>query len=163
MGETHTTTGGIGKLTSLRTDEEGNSTEAKFPNPSSDKKLALPRLNIIFPYFHTDACQAPGYLDLNVERLGVDLLTINGSKIYGPKGISMLYVKDGVKIQPLLYGGEQERKLRPGTENVPYSRLSRGVKNCRSRQRERISKAGKVKRLFYKQIARRNFQDGFKR
>ena len=54
-----------------------------------------------------------------MERLGVDLMTINGSKIYGPKGIGLLYVKDGVKLQPLLYGGEQERKLRPGTENVP--------------------------------------------
>ena len=54
-----------------------------------------------------------------MERLGVDLLTLNGSKIYGPKGIGLLYVKDGVKLQPLLYGGEQERKLRPGTENVP--------------------------------------------
>ena len=82
-------------------------------------KKALPRLNATFPLFHTDACQTPGYLDLNVERLGVDLLTINGSKIYGPKGIGLLYVKDGVKLQPLLYGGEQERKLRPGTENVP--------------------------------------------
>ena len=72
-----------------------------------------------FPLFHTDACQAPGYLDINVERLGVDLMTINGSKIYGPKGIGLLYAKNGIKLEPLLYGGEQERKLRPGTENVP--------------------------------------------
>ena len=72
-----------------------------------------------FPLFHTDACQAPGYLDINVERLGVDLMTINGSKIYGPKGIGLLYMKNGIKLEPLLYGGEQERKLRPGTENVP--------------------------------------------
>jgi len=69
--------------------------------------------------FHTDACQAAGYLDLNVEKLGVDLMTINGSKVYGPKGIGFLYVKKGVKLQPFLYGGEQEKKLRPGTENVP--------------------------------------------
>src|SRR3989339_1480314 len=73
----------------------------------------------VFPYFHTDACQAPSYLDINVERLGVDLMTINGSKIYGPKGIGLLYAKNGIKLEPLLYGGEQERKLRPGTENVP--------------------------------------------
>ena len=72
-----------------------------------------------FPLFHTDACQAPSYLDLNVEKLGVDLLTLNGSKIYGPKGIGLLYIKNGVKLQSLLYGGEQEGKLRPGTENVP--------------------------------------------
>lgn len=70
------------------------------------------------PLFHTDACQAPGYLDLNVERLGVDLLTVNGSKIYGPKGTGVLFIKDGIKLQPILYGGEQEKKLRPGTESV---------------------------------------------
>ena len=54
-----------------------------------------------------------------MERLGVDLLTINGSKIYGPKGIGLLYVRDGVNLRPILYGGEQEKKMRPGTENVP--------------------------------------------
>ena len=69
--------------------------------------------------FHTDACQAAGYLDLNINKLGVDLMTVNGSKIYGPKGIGFLYVKKGIKLQPILYGGEQERKMRPGTENVP--------------------------------------------
>lgn len=69
--------------------------------------------------FHTDACQAAGYLDLNVNKLGVDLMTVNGSKIYGPKGIGFLYARKGVKLQPILYGGEQERGMRPGTENVP--------------------------------------------
>jgi len=84
----------------------------------ASQNFALPRLNTAFPYFHTDACQAPGYLDLNIQKLGVDLMTINGSKIYGPKGTGVLFVKDGVKLQPILYGGEQEKKLRPGTENV---------------------------------------------
>jgi cysteine desulfurase len=69
--------------------------------------------------FHTDACQASAYLDLDVNKLGVDLMTINGSKMYGPKGIGFLYVKRGVKIAPIMYGGGQERGLRPGTENVP--------------------------------------------
>lgn len=68
--------------------------------------------------FHTDACQAAGQLDLDVKKLGVDLLTINGSKIYGPKGIGALYVKKGIELEPLMYGGEQEKGLRPGTENV---------------------------------------------
>ena len=85
----------------------------------ASQNFASPRLSAAFPLFHTDACQAPGYLDINVERLGVDLMTINGSKIYGPKGIGLLYAKNGIKLEPLLYGGEQERKLRPGTENVP--------------------------------------------
>ncbi|MBI4691999.1 MAG: cysteine desulfurase [Candidatus Terrybacteria bacterium] len=69
--------------------------------------------------FHTDACQSAGYLDLNVDKLGVDLMTVNGSKMYGPKGIGFLYVRKGVKLAPLMHGGEQERKMRPGTENVP--------------------------------------------
>ncbi len=68
--------------------------------------------------FHTDACQAAGYLDLNLEKLHVDMLTLNGSKIYGPKGVGLLYVRRGIKIEPLQYGGAQERGLRPGTENV---------------------------------------------
>lgn len=68
--------------------------------------------------FHTDACQAPEYLDLNVEKLHVDMLTLNGSKMYGPKGIGLLYVKRGIKLQPLQFGGSQERGIRPGTENV---------------------------------------------
>ncbi len=71
-----------------------------------------------FPYFHTDACQAANYLSLHVERLGVDLLTLNGSKIYGPKGMGALFVRRGVPLSPLMYGGGQERELRPGTENV---------------------------------------------
>ena len=71
-----------------------------------------------YPFFHTDACQAPGYLDFNVERLGVDMLTLNGSKIYGPKGSGVLYMKRGIKIIPMMHGGEQEKGLRPGTENV---------------------------------------------
>ena len=70
-------------------------------------------------YFHTDACQAGGLLNLHVSRLGVDLLTLNGSKIYGPKQTGCLYVRTGTQLQPLIYGGGQERMLRSGTENVP--------------------------------------------
>lgn len=70
-------------------------------------------------YFHTDACQAAGALDLNVKKLHVDLLTINASKIYGPKGVGALYIKSGTKIKALIDGGGQEKNLRSGTENVP--------------------------------------------
>ncbi len=71
-------------------------------------------------YFHSDACQAAGALDLDVRKLHVDLLTINGSKIYGPKGIGLLYARKGIALEPLLHGGGQERGMRSGTENVPY-------------------------------------------
>ena len=205
FGVVHAMTGGVRKLTSLRTDEEGNPTEAKFPNSSlssvsrphiittqfehhavlnsckrlekegfkvtyldvgkegvvnpenvkralrpetilvsimyanneigtvqpireiakvirdfkkqgaakqnfsrftlprsgagsdASQNFTLPRLGAVFPLFHTDACQAPVYLDINVERLGVDLMTINGSKIYGPKGIGLLFAKNVIK------------------------------------------------------------------
>lgn len=68
--------------------------------------------------FHTDACQAPGYLNLDVQYLGVDLLTLNGSKIAGPKGSGMLYVREGVQITPLILGGGQEFRMRGGTEST---------------------------------------------
>ncbi len=68
--------------------------------------------------FHTDACQATNYLSMNVQELGVDLMTFSGSKIYGPKGVGVLYKKDGVKLQPVIYGGGQEKNLRSGTENI---------------------------------------------
>lgn len=70
-------------------------------------------------FFHTDACQAGGALEMDVEKLGVDFLSMNGSKIYGPKGVGCLYVKRGVRLKPLVYGGGQEQNLRSGTENVP--------------------------------------------
>lgn len=69
-------------------------------------------------YVHTDACQAPLYLDINVARLGVDLMTLNGSKIHGPKQTGVLYVRAGVVLEPLVRGGGQEHGLRSGTENV---------------------------------------------
>lgn len=68
--------------------------------------------------FHTDACQAAGVLDLNVKNLGVDMMTINAGKIYGPKGVGLLYVKKGISIEPVMLGGGQEFGLRAGTENV---------------------------------------------
>jgi len=72
-----------------------------------------------FPYFHTDASQGAGYLDLDVNKLGVDLMTLSAHKIYGPKGIGGLYVRKGVKINPIIYGGGQQGQLQSGTENVP--------------------------------------------
>lgn len=71
------------------------------------------------PYFHTDACQAAGFLDLDQEKLHVDLLTFNGPKIYGPKGIGALFVRRALKLEPMMRGGGQEKNIRSGTENVP--------------------------------------------
>ncbi|GAA3165188.1 cysteine desulfurase family protein [Blastococcus jejuensis] len=67
---------------------------------------------------HTDAAQGAGKVDLDVDKLGVDLLTIVGHKVYAPKGIAALYVREGVTLEPIIGGGGQERGLRAGTENV---------------------------------------------
>lgn len=68
--------------------------------------------------FHTDAVQAVGHQQINVEQLGIDLLSASAHKFYGPKGTGFLYVKDGTPIEPLLHGGGQENRMRSGTENV---------------------------------------------
>ena len=73
--------------------------------------------NSKYPLLHTDASQAPSYLPVGVEQLQVDLLTIDASKIYGPKGSALLAIRSGVEILPVTVGGSQERGLRAGTEN----------------------------------------------
>ena len=70
-------------------------------------------------YFHTDAVQTVGHIPVNVDKLKVDLLSISGHKLYGPKGVGALYVRKGTKLVPLLHGGEHEKRHRAGTENVP--------------------------------------------
>jgi cysteine desulfurase len=70
--------------------------------------------------FHTDAVQAGGYLDLNVDRLNVDLLSLSGHKFYAPKGVGVLYVRQGTRLLPQQTGGGHEGDRRGGTENVPY-------------------------------------------
>jgi cysteine desulfurase len=85
------------------------------------KKINLEREKNKLPkiYFHTDAVQAINYLDCNVDNLGVDLLSLSGHKIYGPKGVGILYIRQGTKIEKIQQGGEQENNLRAGTHNVP--------------------------------------------
>ena len=68
---------------------------------------------------HTDAVQAAGFLDLNVRRLGVDMLSLSGHKFYGPKGTGVLFIRRGTPYLPLILGGGQERERRSGTENIP--------------------------------------------
>ncbi len=71
-----------------------------------------------FPIFHTDAVQAINYLNCDIKELKADLLTLSGHKIYGPKGIGALFIKTGIQIEPVIYGGGHEFGFRAGTENV---------------------------------------------
>jgi cysteine desulfurase len=86
-------------------------------NPISELAKSARSHNIIF---HTDAVQAAAYLDVNVQTLGVDLMSLGGHKFYGPKGVGALYVRKGTGLIPHLTGGGQEFGLRAGTQNVPY-------------------------------------------
>ena len=113
---------------------------------------------------HTDAVQAAGKLNLDVNKLGVDMLSISGHKIHAPKGIGILYVKKGTDLSPLMTGGGQERSLRSGTENVP-SIVGLGVAITLA-ERERFSQystmVGLQKKLIHgvKKIAPRSILNG---
>ncbi|MEK7624716.1 MAG: cysteine desulfurase family protein [Patescibacteria group bacterium] len=115
--------------------------------------------NTALPYFHTDACQAAGYLDLNVEKLHVDLMTLNAGKIYGPKGVGMLYVRRGVKINARQFGGMQENNLRAGTENIPG--IIGFAKALELAQKDKVRETARLYKLsnyFWKKI-KKNFPD----
>lgn len=106
-------------------------------------KLSLPLL------LHTDAAQAPNYFDLHVSRLGVDLLSLNGGKIYGPKQSGALYVRAGVKLQPLILGGGQENGLRSGTENVAGAiGLATALKLADAKQQTESKRVASLRQLF---------------
>ena len=93
-------------------------------------------------YLHTDACQASNYLDLHVSRLCVDLMTVNGGKIYAPKQSGALYANKSVELIPLIEGGGQELNLRSGTENVAsiiaFATILQKVQNERKVESQRI-------------------------
>ncbi|MEK7068457.1 MAG: cysteine desulfurase family protein [Patescibacteria group bacterium] len=72
-------------------------------------------------YFHTDASQAPLWVGINVDALGVDLMTLDGQKVLGPKGVGVLYIRRGTPVESILWGGKQEQGLRGGTENIPQA------------------------------------------
>ena len=104
----------ISKKTSLVSVMFGNN-EVGTIQPISEITKICHENNV---FFHTDAVQAVGKLPVDVKKLDVDLLSISSHKLYGPKGVGALYIKDGVKIDPMILGGGQEFRLRSGTENV---------------------------------------------
>lgn len=109
--------------------------------------------------FHTDAVQAAGNINIDVKELGVDLMSMSSHKIYGPKGIGMLYIKSKTETDKLLHGGGQEREMRGGTENVPYiAGLKRAIELLKE---EDDTKLYKNLRGYLLEKLKENFQNGF--
>jgi cysteine desulfurase len=105
-------------------------------------------------FLHTDAAQAPSYLDLNTSRLGVDMMSVNGGKIYGPKQSGVLFVKPEVPVIPLLGGGNQEWGMRAGTENVAaIIGLSAALDKAQAGRQSESRRLLQLRNLFVKKIA----------
>ncbi len=104
-------------------------------------------------YLHTDGAQATNYLDMHVSKLGVDLMSINGGKIYGPKQTGLLYVKTGTKLKAQILGGGQERSLRSGTENVAgIIGLSKAIQLVTDRKKSEIIRLHELQQQFIKEL-----------
>lgn len=120
------------------------------------KKAQSPKLEAKnYPHFHTDACQAPRFLDLDVARLGIDLLTVNGSKIYGPRGSGFLYIRRSAAAErrPLLAGGGQEAGRRSGTENLPaVVGLAESLEICRQERDKETRRLTRLRDYFISKL-----------
>lgn len=101
-------------------------------------------------YFHTDAAQAAAYLDLHASRLGVDMMTLNGGKIYGPKQSGLLYIASGVWFRPQISGGGQERGARSGTENVAgVVGLAASMRLVQERRHDEVRRLQDLQKMFF--------------
>ena len=115
----------------------------KIRNERLKKGNKLPLL------LHSDSAQAANYLDLHVARLGVDLLSINGGKIYGPKQSGVLYVKGGISLKSTILGGNQEQGLRSGTQNVPAAiGLATALDIAQNKRNYEAKRLQKIQKLF---------------
>jgi cysteine desulfurase len=113
------------------------------------------RKTLPVPLFHTDACQAPGLLPIDVQNLGVDLLTINSSKVYGPKGVGALFVKSGVLLEPIIFG-EQERGRRGGTESVVLAAgFAAALAEAAAMREAEVVRLAELRELFFAEIQSR--------
>jgi cysteine desulfurase len=121
--------------------------DARSKRQKSGNKLPI--------YLHTDACQAAAYLDLHTSRLGVDMMTINAGKIYGPKQVGALYVKTGTKLKSQILGGGQERNQRSGTENVAgIIGFAAALDLVQNRRHEEAKRLQELRDLFFHGLTR---------
>jgi cysteine desulfurase len=120
----------IGEMVKRKKEERGQRRDPSASRPQDDTPLL----------FHTDAVQAGLYCDMKVGELGVDLLSLSGHKIYGPKGVGVLYVKKSVKLKPIQTGGHHEFGLRPGTLNTPLiAGMGRAVELIKKRNAKKMA------------------------
>ncbi len=106
--------------------------------------------------FHTDAVQSAGKLKLRPKEMGIDLLTISGHKFYGPKGMGLLYIKQGIRLGKVITGGGQERKRRPGTSDVPgIVGMATALKAAVAHQEEECSRLSELRDYFEEEIQKR--------
>jgi len=104
-------------------------------------------------YLHSDAAQAGNYLDLHTARLGVDLMSLNGGKLYGPKQSGALYVKAGVKLKPIIVGGGQEFGLRSGTENLAATAgLAKALELAQASRKAEQIRVSDLRQYFERQV-----------
>lgn len=107
------------------------------------------------PLFHVDASQAPLWIDLKVEKLGVDMMTLDAQKILGPKGMGCLYIKRGTLIDPIVWGGGQERGKRAGTENAPLiAAFAAALHDAQTKPEKRAKKIAAVRDTLWAEILR---------
>lgn len=103
--------------------------------------------------FHVDAIQAYGKYRIYPKRMGIDLLSVSAHKIHGPKGIGFLYIKDKVKVKPIIYGGEQQKGMRSGTENVTgIAGLGQAVKEIYTNHEQHVEYLYELKRYFIEEV-----------
>lgn len=101
------------------------------------------------PLFHVDAIQSYGKYRIHPKKTGIDLLSVSGHKIHGPKGVGVLYVNEKVKIRPVIFGGEQQKGLRSGTENVPgIAGIAEAAAACYEGLDEKVAKLYQLKERF---------------
>lgn len=112
-------------------------------NEKKNRSIACNKLPI---YFHTDAVQAGSYLDIDINGLGVDALSLSAHKFYGPKGSGVLFLRKGAQIEPMQTGGGHERRLRSGTENIPgIIGFAEALKIAQDCKKENSKKIGKIR------------------
>ena len=105
--------------------------------------------------FHVDAIQAYGKYRIYPKRMGIDMMSVSAHKIHGPKGIGFLYIKDKVKVKPIIYGGEQQKGMRSGTENVPgIAGMGQAVKEIYSNHEETVERLYELKRYFVEEVSK---------